>query len=115
MTGSAEHFWHSSDIMKLTYMPKREYNATLLLYPQGYIEISSIDAENKKLRNKEIVKVSSAAGDIEAQVKINSDLKEGYAHIPFFIRNSISDFLNLHDQDVVNGEDGVVKVTIEKV
>jgi len=115
MTGSAEHFWHNSDIMKLTHMPKREYNATLLLYPQGYIEISSIDAENKKLRNKEMVKVSSASGDIEAQVKINSDLKEGYAHIPFFIRNSISDFLHLHDRDVVNGEDGVVKVTIEKV
>ncbi len=44
MAGKANYFWHRNNIMKKTHIPKREYNALLLLYPQGFVEVAAADA-----------------------------------------------------------------------
>jgi formate dehydrogenase major subunit len=36
--------------MKKSYIPKREYNATLLVFPEGYVEICKEDAKALQVR-----------------------------------------------------------------
>ena len=45
MAGKSYYYWHQNNIMKKTFIPRRESNALLLLYPQGLVEINAADAE----------------------------------------------------------------------
>lgn len=115
ITGQGEHFWHQNNIMKNTYIPRREYRATLLLYPNGYVEICKADADALKVRDKWTVKISSAYGSMNVDVKVSADVRQGTAYIPYFIRGMITEFLLEHKQDLKKGEDAIIPIRIEGV
>src|SRR5208337_770005 len=75
MTSQGEHFWHQNNIMKKTYIPKREYNATLLVYPKGYIEICKEDAEKLQVREHWTVKIVSQHGSMNVSTRITNDVR----------------------------------------
>ncbi|PKL35897.1 MAG: hypothetical protein CVV44_20485 [Spirochaetae bacterium HGW-Spirochaetae-1] len=115
MMGQGQHFWHQNNIMKRTFIPKREYNATLLLYPRGYVEICPEDAKKIEVRDKWPVKVVSAHGSMQVAVKVTGDVKPGTAYVPYFIQDMISEFLLEHKEIIDQGENAIIPVKIEKV
>lgn len=115
MVGKSQHYWHQNNLMRKTFIPKREFDATLLLYPEGYVEICAEDAKKLQVRNKWLVKVVSAKGSMKIAIKISEDVQPGTAYIPYFIQNMISDFLIKHHDTLVQGEEAVIPIKIEKV
>ncbi len=115
MIGKAQHFWHQNNLMRLTKIPLREYNTTLLLFPEGYVEISPDDAKSLGVREKWPVMVKSHAGEMKAAVKISGEVRSGTAYIPYFIQETISKFLLEHREVLARGEDATIPVKIEKV
>jgi len=115
MIGKAQHFWHQNNLMRNTFIPRREFDATLLLYPEGYIEICAEDAKKLGVRDKWKVKVISPAGQMLIAVKISPDVQPDTAYIPYFIRNMISEFLIKQDIQWIQGEEAVLPVRLEKV
>jgi formate dehydrogenase major subunit len=115
MIGKAQHFWHQNNLMRKTLIPRREYDATLLLYPEGYIEIGPADAKALQVRDKGLVRVSSAGGSMTVAVKISDAVQDGTASIPYFIKSMIGGFLEKHDDAFTSGEDGIIPIRIEKV
>lgn len=115
MIGKAQHFWHQNNLMRLTKIPLREYNTTLLLFPEGYVEISPEDAKTLGVREKWPVMVKSHAGEMKAAVKISDEVRSGTAYIPYFIQETISKFLLEHRDVLARGEDATIPVKIEKV
>ena len=115
MVGKAQHFWHQNNLMRKTLIPRREYDATLLLYPQGYIEICPEDAKKLKVKDKWLVRVSCGAGTtMKIAVKVSPDVQSGTAYIPYFIKNMISDFLIRYENAFSAGEESVIPVRIEE-
>jgi formate dehydrogenase major subunit len=112
-TAKAVHFWHHNNLMKRTWIPKREYNATLLLYPEGYVEISPSDAKMLGVRDKAPVKVTSASGSMTVQARVTDEAREGTASIPYYIQEMINRFLIPGESGA--GEDGVIPIRIERV
>ena len=115
MVGKAQHYWHQNNLMKITKIPMREYNATLLSYPEGFIEISGADAKTLQVRDKWPVKVTSPYGSMNVAVKITDDVSDGTAHVPYFVQEMISTFLLEHRESLRHGEDTTIPVRIEKV
>lgn len=115
MMGKAQHYWHQNNLMHKTHIPLREYNATLLLYPDGYVEIHPDDAKNLGVRDRWSVRVVSAGGDMEIMAKVSDEVAPGRAYIPYFIRDMITAFLSKHIDAVEKGEDATIPVRIEKV
>jgi len=115
IAGQGQHFWHQNNIMKKTYIPKREYNATLLVYPVGYIEICKEDAAKLQVREHWKVKIVSSHGSMHVAVKISEDVKTGTAYVPYFIRKMISSFLLEHNKEFDRGEDAIIPIRIERI
>ena len=115
MVGKAQHYWHQNNLMRKTFIPRREFDATLLLYPQGYIEINPKDAGNLGVRDKWPVLVSSQGGSMRIAVKVTPGIQEQSAYIPYFINNMISEFLMKHDDVLFRGEETVIPIKIERV
>ncbi len=115
MVGKAQHYWHQNNLMKITKIPLREYNATLLMYPQGFIEISAADAKTLQVRDKWPVKVTSPGGTMNVAVKVSDEVGDGTAYVPYFVQDMISKFLIEHREELKHGEDATIPVRIEKV
>jgi len=115
MVGKAMHFWHQNNLMKKTFIPKREYNAELLLYPNGYVEICQEDADQLEIRNGWNVNVVSPSGSIQVKAKISTDVKAGTAYMPYFVKDMISDFLLQHKQSLELGENASIPVRIAAI
>jgi formate dehydrogenase alpha subunit len=49
---------------------------------QGEIELSADDAEKLNLNTDDLIKVTSATGEIERKMKINRNMKTGFIYIP---------------------------------
>lgn len=113
MVGKAMHFWHLNNLMRKTFIPKREYNAELLLYPNGYVEICKEDAEKIKVRDGWNVNVASPSGSIEVKAKVSEDVKPGTAYMPYFVKEMISEFLLQHRESLQLGENASIPVRIE--
>lgn len=115
MMGQSQHFWHQNNLMKRTFIPRREYNATLLLYPRGYVEVSPVDAEKIQVRDKWPVTVTSPHGSMQITVRVTDEVRPGTAYVPYFIQDMISEFLLEHKELIDQGENAIIKVNIEKV
>lgn len=115
MAGKANYFWHRSNIMKKTQIPKREYNALLLLYPQGFVEIAASDAKALGVRDRAPVKVVAAGGSMRVAVRISADVKPGTAFVPYFIEDMVPGFLNAAGAAIDEDQESAIPVRIEKV
>lgn len=115
MIGKAQDFWHQNNLMRKTFIPMREYNATLLDYPEGYVEIAPDTAKSLQVRNQWQVKVVSPYGEMLLAVKISEDVKPNAAYVPYFARDIISRALAGHAEILQKGEDATIPIRIEKV
>ncbi len=115
MVGKAQHYWHQNNIMHKTFIPLREYNATLLLYPDGYVAIAPEDAKKIGVRDRWPVKVVAQKAEMKAMVMISDDVAPGTAYVPYFIREGIASFLLAYSDIVSQGEEATIPVRIEKV
>jgi formate dehydrogenase major subunit len=115
MVGKAQHYWHQNNLMKKTYIPMREYNATLLDYPQGYVEISAESAKQLQVRDRWPVKVISPHGEMRITARVTEDVAGNTAYAPYFVQDMISQFLLGHTEILKKGEDATIPVRIEKV
>ncbi len=115
MAGKSYYYWHQNNIMKKTFIPRREYNALLLLYPQGLVDVHPDDAAALGLRDKRPVRVVSARGTMTPLARVTDDVPPGTVYAPYFIGAMIPDFLVPHADAVEYGEDAVIPVRLEKV
>ncbi|MHB8095275.1 MAG: molybdopterin oxidoreductase family protein [Candidatus Aminicenantales bacterium] len=115
MAGKANYFWHTNNIMKKTHIPKREYNALLLLYPKGFVEVAAADAAKIGVRDRSPVNVVSAGGSMRVAVRVSADVKPGTVYVPYFIEDMVPGFLNAFGAAVDEDQDSVIPVRIEKV
>lgn len=115
MVGKAQHYWHQNNIMHKTFIPLREYNATLLLYPDGYVAVSPEDAKKIGVRDRWPVKVVAEKASMKAMVMISDDVSPGTSYIPYFIQEGIASFLLAYSDIVSQGEEATIPVRIEKV
>jgi len=115
MAGKANYFWHTNNIMKKTHIPKREYNALLLLYPKGFVEVAAADAAKIGVRDRRPVNVVSAGGSMRVAVRVSADVKPGTVYVPYFIEDMVPGFLNAFGAAVDEDQDSVIPVRIEKV
>ncbi len=115
MAGKAQHFWHQNNLMKKTHIPMREYNATLLDYPEGYIEISTGSAKQIGVRDRWPIKVVSPHGEMRVTARVSDDVKDNTAYAPYFVQDMITRFLLGHTEVLRQGEDATIPIRIEKV
>jgi len=115
MAGKSYYYWHQNNIMKKTFIPRREYNALLLLYPQGLVEIHPADAAALGLRDKRPVRVVSSRGTMTPLARVTDEVPSGTVYAPYFVGAMIPDFLLPHADAVEHGEDAVIPVRLEKV
>lgn len=114
MVGKAQHYWHQNNLMRKTLIPRREYDAMLLLYPKGYIEICPEDAKLLNVRDKWLVRVSNREGHgMDIAVRVSESVQRGTAYVPYFIKNQIFDFLEANDEAIIAGEESIVPIRIE--
>lgn len=115
MAGKANYFWHRNNIMKKTQIPKREYNALLLLYPKGFVEVAASDAKTLGVRDRASVDVVAAGGSMRVAVRISKDVKPGTVYVPYFIEDMVPGFLNAAGTSIDEDQDSAIPVRIEKV
>ncbi len=115
MAGKANYFWHRNNVMAKTQIPKREYNALLLLYPRGFVEIAADDAKRLGLRDRAPVDVVASGGSMRVAVRISGDVKPGTIYVPYFIEDMVPGFLNAAGAAIDEDQDSAIPVRIEKV
>jgi len=115
LVGEAQHYWHQNNLMKKTNLPLREYNATLLLYPQGYVAISPQNAKELNVRDRFPVKIVSPYGSMEAMVQVTDKVKPNTAYVAYFVDEMVTKFFMEHKDVLKRGEDATIPVRIAKV
>jgi predicted molibdopterin-dependent oxidoreductase YjgC len=115
LVGEAQHYWHQNNLMKKTNIPLREYNATLLLYPQGYVAISPQNAKELNVRDRFPVKIVSPYGSMEAMVQVTDKVKPNTAYVAYFVDEMVTKFFMEHKDVLKRGEDATIPVRIAKV
>ena len=115
LIGEAQHYWHQNNLMKKTHLPLREYNATLLLYPQGYVALSPQNAKELNVRDRFPVKIVSPYGSMEAMVQVTDKVKPNTAYVAYFVHDMVTKFFLEHKDVLKRGEDSTIPVRIVKV
>ncbi|MDI6846327.1 MAG: molybdopterin-dependent oxidoreductase [Candidatus Saccharicenans sp.] len=115
VVGRSNYFWHQNSIMKRTFIPRREYNALLLLYPKGFVEVSEEDARALGLREKQQVKIISEKAEVTLAVRISPDILPGMLYIPYFFDEMIPEFLHRQVAGLEKSEEFFLPVNLEKV
>jgi formate dehydrogenase major subunit len=115
LMGEAQHYWHQNNLMKKTHLPLREYNATLLLYPQGYVAMSPQNAKELNVRDRFPVKIVSPYGSMEAMVQVTDKVKPNTAYVAYFVHDMVTKFFLEHKDVLKRGEDSTIPVRIVKV
>lgn len=113
--GKSQHYWHLNNLMNKTFLPRREYNATLLLYPEGFVEMAPQDARRLGVGDKEKVRIRSRRGSMDLQVRVSEDVIPGAVYVPYFVRDMVGRFLLEHRGALQRGETSCVAVQIERL
>lgn len=92
-----------------------EYNALLLLYPRGFVELAASDAKALGVRDRAPVNVIAEGGSMRVAVRISGDVKPGTAFVPYFIEDMVPGFLNAAGAAIDEDQESAIPVRIEKV
>ena len=109
-TGRIYWHWHTGTMTRRTSTLEREA-------PRAYVEINPSDAERLRIKDGELVSVSSRRGEIEIAAKVTGKVKEGSVFIPFHFREAAANILTNPAVDPVAKipEYKVCAVKIEKI
>jgi formate dehydrogenase alpha subunit len=85
--------------------------------PEGYVEISPVDAKSMAIKNGERVKVSSRRGEIQLKAKISHKVNRGVVFIPFHFAETAANVLtnSAYDPTAKIPEYKVCAVKVEKL
>jgi formate dehydrogenase major subunit len=115
LVGEAQHYWHQNNLMRKTHIPRREYDATLLQYPRGYVAISPEHARELKVRDGAMVRIASPYGAMEAMVRVSDAMRMDTAYVACFVSDMVDDFLLAHRDLLRRGEDAAIAVRMVKL
>jgi formate dehydrogenase alpha subunit len=85
-TGRAFMHYHSGSMTRVSPSLHQEL-------PEGYVEISPVDAKVMEIKDGERVKVSSRRGEIQIKAKISRKVNRGVVFIPFHFAEAAANVL----------------------
>jgi formate dehydrogenase major subunit len=113
--GKSRHYWHKNNLMTKTFAPKREYDALLLQYPDGYIEVSKEDAKKIGIRDGWAIKVNSPYGSTRAVVMTSDNIKSDTAYVELFNIDNLKALVSKQADLLKRDEDTIIPIRIEKI
>jgi formate dehydrogenase alpha subunit len=109
-TGRSFVHYHSGSMTRVSPTLNQEV-------PEGYVEISPVDAKTMAIKDGERVKVSSRRGEIQIKAKISHKVNRGVVFIPFHFAETAANVLTNSAYDPVAKipEYKVCAVKVEKL
>jgi formate dehydrogenase alpha subunit len=109
-TGRSFAHYHSGTMTRVSPSLHQEV-------PEGYVEISPVDAKSMAIKDGERVKVSSRRGEIQIKAKISRKVSRGVVFIPFHFAETAANVLTNSAYDPVAKipEYKVCAVKVEKL
>jgi formate dehydrogenase alpha subunit len=109
-TGRTFVHYHSGTMTRVSPTLQQEM-------PEGYVEISPVDAKAMGIKNGERIKVSSRRGEIQIKAKISRKVNRGVVFIPFHFAETAANILTNPAYDPVAKipEYKVCAVKVEKL
>ena len=109
-TGRAFMHYHSGSMTRVSPSLNQEG-------PEGYVEISPVDAKDMAIKDGERVKVSSRRGEIQIKARISGKVNRGVVFIPFHFAETVANVLTNSAYDPVAKipEYKVCAVKVEKL
>jgi formate dehydrogenase major subunit len=107
--GHSLYYWNQNVLIQHSETLKREYRMLLLDYPNGFVEINSDDAKQLGIRDGQKVRLRSATGSAVTTAKVTSEVRNGTAYVPFFVRQVQQQILGSQEHGVQ-----LVPVSVEK-
>jgi predicted molibdopterin-dependent oxidoreductase YjgC len=84
--GYSLYYWHQNVLIRHSETLKREYRLLLLDYPDGFVEINTSDAKRLGIRDGGRIRLSTAGGSLASTARVTSEVREGTAFVPYFVR-----------------------------
>ena len=109
-TGRSFAHYHSGSMTRVSPSLNQEV-------PEGYVEISPVDAKSMAIKDGERVKVSSRRGEIQIKARISGKVNRGVVFIPFHFAETAANVLTNSAYDPVAKipEYKVCAVKVEKL
>ena len=85
-TGRSFAHYHSGSMTRVSPTLNQEV-------PEGYVEISPVDAKSMAIKDGEEVKVSSRRGEIQIKARISGKVNRGVVFIPFHFAETAANVL----------------------
>lgn len=97
--------WASDTLVSFSPTLNRDHQSARRLFPDGFVEMNSEDADALGVRAGWRVKLTSARGEAIVPIRPRTDLRRGALLAPYGFRDCLSNVL---------GEDGVTAVNVER-
>ncbi len=97
--------WGGDPLVASSPTLRREYQSARKLFPDGFVEMNTEDADALSIREGWRVKLSSIHGEAVVPIRQRKDLLRGVLLAPYAFRDCLSDVLR---------EDGVTAVNVER-
>src|SRR6266568_3616181 len=81
--GNSSYYWNQNVLIAHSETLKREYRVMLLDYPKGFVEINAEDARNRKIRDKQRIKLCSAGGSTVTVARVTPEVRSGTVFVPY--------------------------------
>ncbi|HTP29712.1 MAG TPA: molybdopterin-dependent oxidoreductase [Anaeromyxobacteraceae bacterium] len=81
--GNSSYYWNQNVLIAHSETLKREYRMLLLDYPRGFVEISSDDAKQMKIRDGQRIKLCAAGGSATTVARVTPEVRSGTVFVPY--------------------------------
>ena len=84
--GNSVFYWNQNVLIRHSETLKREYSILMLDYPDGFVEVSTEDAEKLGIRDGERIRLRTPDGSSEAAARVTTEVRSGTVFVPHFMR-----------------------------
>ena len=107
--GHSLYYWHRNILVRHSETLRREYQAPLLDYPEGFAGMHPDDAKDLGIRDGERIRLISDSGSTVTVAAFNHEVRCGTLFMPFFVKQ-------VNQQIQSSGKNGqhLIKVRVEK-
>jgi formate dehydrogenase (coenzyme F420) alpha subunit len=107
--GHSLYYWHRNVLIRHSETLKREYQAPLLDYPEGFVGMHHDDARQFGIRDGDRIRLRSETGLTVTVAALSHEVRRGTLFIPFFVKQ-------VEQQILGPGKSGVhlIRVRVEK-
>lgn len=93
--GYSLYYWHQNVLVKHSETLKREYQILLLDYPEGFVEVSPVDAERLGIRDGARVRLVASTGSAMTYARVTREVKDGMIFVPYFLHDITQQLLGV--------------------